>query len=111
MIKEPKNFVEFVKKYAVGTIVDEMVKDIRALLQRIKSEEERKLEETEKHGAFFSDYSNKEYEIYMYVYVMSRIDDLGRGIIVDIKSKGESEKSGSSGRHIGTGTDEWCEEK
>lgn len=109
---EPKNLNKLLEDLCIPheTLVSIKLQ-VRDLLQRFKDEEERKLEETKKHGAFFSDYSNKEYEIYMYAYVMSRIDDLGRGIIVDIKSKRDPKKSGLSGKHMGIGTDEFCEEK
>ncbi len=110
----PKDFSELLNNFKVEWW-DFTLRNIRIaicdLLQRFKSEEERKLEETRKHGTLFLDYTPKECEIYMYAYVLSRIDDLGRGIIVDIKSKGDPKKSGSSGRHMGSSIDELLIEK
>lgn len=109
--RDPINLKELIHIWRIGTTSEVIESDIRALLQRFQAEEEHKLEEAKKHGTLFSDYTLKECEIYMYAYVMSRIDDLGRGIIVDTKPKGDPKKSGQSGRHMGTGTDELCIEK
>ena len=118
MTEDAKNFGELIKKWSIdndniletSSAEKTVKKDIRMLLERFSSEEKLKIKEVEKRGTSFSGYSIEECEIYMYAYVMGRLDELGRGIMY-IKPKVESTKSGQGGRHMGTGTDELCIEK